>query len=394
MKGKKRHDFIYWFGRLILYRPLARKFSFKCDDIKVEHSPYIVIANHLTNWDPLLIGMSFRKNMYYVASDHILRMGLKSKILEFVIAPIARAKTAQETQTVINIFRRLKAKCNICIFAEGTTSFDGKTGDVPPSMAKLVKRAGVALVTYRFTGAYFTIPRWTRNVRKGKMEGRLVRIYSPDEIASMSEDEIYQAIIKDIYVNAYDDQEKNKQAFRGKNLAEHLETILYCCPECKQFGTLKSCNDILSCVACGFKVRYNEYGYFEAPNSSGKPPEFKTILDWVKWEREEINALALKDLNADGALPVPLFTDEDQELYETARASHNILISKGKLEFSRNKLSVGQVEFSLDEIIEMGVITMKTVVFAVKDKVYEIHSKHPRSALKYMDIFNVLKNKK
>ena len=138
MKGKKRHDFFYWLGRLVLNRRLSRKFSYECDEIKVEHSPYFVVANHLTNWDPLLIGMSFRKSMYYVSSHHILRMGLKSKILEFVISPIARAKTAQETQTVINIFRRLKAKCNICIFAEGTTSFDGKTGDIAPSVAKSI----------------------------------------------------------------------------------------------------------------------------------------------------------------------------------------------------------------------------------------------------------------
>ena len=288
MKGNKRHEFIWKVVRNLFRRTWANKFNFEYDNIEAGYSPYIVLSNHLTNWDPILIGLSFRKFMYYVASDHILRMGLISKLLEFAMAPIARLKTAQETQTVISIFRRLKEKFNICIFAEGTNSFDGVTGEVLHSTGKLIKRAGVALVTYKFTGSYLTFPRWARYVHKGKMEGRLVQIYSPENIASMTEEEIYKAISKDIYSDAYEEQEKNPVVFKGKKPAEYLETVLYCCPKCKQFGTLKSHGDLLSCT-CGFKVRYNEYCYFEIPGGKDEPP-FKTVRDWIKWERNEVCA--------------------------------------------------------------------------------------------------------
>jgi 1-acyl-sn-glycerol-3-phosphate acyltransferase len=392
MKGKTRHNFFYKFGRFVCRRPLIKKFNFEYDIINVEQTPYIVVANHLTNWDPLLIGLSFPKCMYFVASDHILRMGFISKLLEFAVSPIARVKTAQETQTVIAIFKRLRDKCNICIFTEGTTSFDGITGEVQPSIGKLIKKAGVTVVTYKFKGSYFTFPRWARFVHKGKMEGRLVQIYSPEKIASMSEEEIYKAVKNDIYINAYEEQEKNPVLFKGKKRAEYLETTLYCCPKCRQLGTLKSAGDLLSC-ACGFKVRYNEYSYFEIPDSEEQPP-FKTITDWVKWERSEVCALVEKSKEAD----VPLAADEDQMLFEITRAKHNTLIAKGKLSLFNDRLSLvsdtGQAnEFPLKEIIEIGVITMKTIVFATKHKVYEIHSTHPRSALKYMDIFNIIKSK-
>jgi 1-acyl-sn-glycerol-3-phosphate acyltransferase len=389
MKGKNRHSFIYKLGQFLCRRAVEKKFNFKYDIIKPEQSPYIVIANHLTNWDPVLIGLSFPKSMYFVASDHILRMGFISKVLEFAVSPIARVKTAQEIQTVISIFKRLRDKCNVCIFTEGSTSFDGVSSEIQPSIGKLVKKAGVTLVTYKFTGSYFTFPRWARFVHKGKMEGRLVQIYSPEKIASMSEEEIYNAVKNDIYVDAYEEQEKNPVSFKGKNPAEHLETTLYCCPKCRQFGTMTSRDDLLSC-SCGFKVRYNEYCYFEIPDSEEQPP-FKTIKDWVKWERNEICALIKKETDA------PLFTDENQELFEIARASHNTLIAGGKLCLYKDRLSLvsetGQVyDFPLNEIIEIGVITMMTIVFATKHKVYEIHSEHPRSALKYMDIFNTIKN--
>ncbi|MCL2411033.1 MAG: 1-acyl-sn-glycerol-3-phosphate acyltransferase [Treponema sp.] len=391
MKGKKRHDFFYGFARAVCKGPLVRKFNFEYDKIKVEHTPYIVVANHLTNWDPLLVSISFKKQMYYVSSDHLLRMGLKGKIVNFALAPIPRAKTAQETQTVISIFRRLKEKANVCIFAEGTTSFDGESSEIQPAIGKLIKRSGVALVTYRLTGAYFSHPRWARFTHKGKMEGRLVEIYSPEKLAAMSEDEIYQIVVKDLYVNAYADQEKNKIAFKGKKPAECLETVLYCCPKCRQFGTLTSSSDMLFCTmsGCGLKVRYNEYCYFETSDTDSTEPPFKTIIDWVKWEKSEIDATAGKTTDDN----TPILTDENQQLFETARASHNTQIAEGKLCLYKNRLTVDTKEFPLDDIIDMGTITMKTIVFATKEKIYEIHSKHPRSALKYQDMFKALKQK-
>jgi 1-acyl-sn-glycerol-3-phosphate acyltransferase/DNA-directed RNA polymerase subunit RPC12/RpoP len=280
LKGKKRHDFVYKISWILFRRYIAHKFNFEYDAIRPEDSPFLVISNHITNWDPVLIGFSFEKNIYFVATDQIFRMGFKSRLLKFLFSPIPLSKTVQETQTVISIFRRLKDNCNICIFAEGNTSFDGETGEIQPSIAKLVKRAGVTLVTYRFMDSYFTFPRWARFIRKGKMEGRLARIYSPEKISAMSTEEIYKAVKNDINASAYELQKKNMSVFRGKKRAEYLETVLYCCPKCGQFASLKSHDDTLSCK-CGFKVRFNEYGFFELPEKAAEPP-FKTITAWAK----------------------------------------------------------------------------------------------------------------
>jgi len=398
MKGKKRHDFVYRFAWILFHRHFARKFNFEYDNIKVDSSPFILVSNHLTNWDPILIGLSFGRNMYYVATDQIFRMGFKSKLLMYFFSPIAKLKTAQETLTVITIFRRLKANCNICIFPEGNTSFDGEPGEILPAIAKLIKRAGVTLVTYRFTGSYFTFPRWARFIRKGKMEGRLAHIYSPEKIASMSEQEIFEAVISDVYTSAYAEQEKNKIAYRGKNPAEYLEIVLYCCPKCRQFASLTSRDDILSC-SCGFKVRYNEYGYFELPEnsapSSGEELPFKTITEWVKWERTEIDALAasINSLDRNSAI----FTDEDQIVFEIQKPVNSVLIAQGKLCLYKDRLSItsesGEItEFPLDTIIDMSGFARMTIIFSTKDnRVFEIHSKHPRSALKYLDIFKAVK---
>jgi len=397
IKGKERHDFAYKLAINLLRPFLCLRFNYKYDRIDVPHSQYIVISNHLTNWDPLLIGLSFKKSMYYIASDYLFRVGLKGKIVKFLFSPIARAKSMLETSAVIKLFRRLKEKCNICIFAEGNTSFDGETGEVQRSISKLIKRAGVALVTYRFKGVYFSYPRWSRFMRRGKAEGRLVQIYSPEKLAAMSEDEIFEAVKADIYANAYEDQEKNPVAFKSKRPAEYLETALYCCPKCRQFSTLTSKRSRLFCK-CGFQVRLNEYGYFELPGKNGQTPPFTTILDWSRWQRNQIIALAERMINLDDNAPI--FTDPDQKLYLIKRASHNIFHAKGSLYLYNNRISFIKknsetIEFPFETIMDLSFIARMIIIFSTNDgKLYEIHSKHPRSAIKYLEMIKALKSLK
>jgi hypothetical protein len=339
--------------------------------------------------------------MYYVASEQVMRAGFKGRLVDFLVAPIARARSVSDIQTIISIFRRLKEKANICIFAEGSTSFDGETGELPPSIGKLVKKSGATLMTIRFTGSYFTFPRWARFVHKGKMKGELVRIYSPEELSNMQEEEITNAIGKDIYVNAYDDQRKNPVSYIGKRPAEYLESALYCCPECGQFGKLNSCDDIFSC-ACGFSVRYNKFCYFENPSGGAEPP-FTTIYDWSKWQSQKINELALKiksSSEAASGVPVssePIFSDPCEELFLITRASHNTLIASGILSIYNDRISVTEaghapVEFTFEAINDMSILTRNKIIFSTREnKVYEIHSKFPRSALKYTELFKALK---
>lgn len=43
---------------------------------------YIVLSNHVTDYDPLLVGVSFPGQMYFVASEHITRWDIASLNIE------------------------------------------------------------------------------------------------------------------------------------------------------------------------------------------------------------------------------------------------------------------------------------------------------------------------
>ncbi len=395
MKGRLRHLIINKLARVVLLPVVKFKFGYKFEKIKPGKKPYIVVSNHVCNYDPILLGFSFSDVLYYVASDHLFRMGFVSKLLVFAISPIPRAKATTETKTVKEIFGRLRSGGNICIFAEGNSTFSGETGYIPPSIGKLAKRAGASLITYRLRGGYFSMPRWSHNVRKGFLKGELVHEYSPEELDRMTDDEMNEAVKRDLYVNAYDDQEASPVPFKGSRLAEHLEYALYCCPKCLSFSSLESRNDRLSCK-CGLEVRYTEYGYLEPYTDSSWKVPFSRITDWVRWQKEVLADKA-RDLIRD--CDSPIFTEDGQILIRTVRARRNNVISRGTLRFFCDRFTITDASdkvtcFFLADIVNMSVITQMNLIFSSKAGIsYELHSDHPRSATKYLDLFRDLTGK-
>jgi 1-acyl-sn-glycerol-3-phosphate acyltransferase len=188
---------------------LILRFNFSFDIIRPKSKNYIVLSNHNLNWDPLLLAMSFPKQMYYVASEHIFRKGLLSKLLVYFLAPISRIKGTSEIMTVKRMTKILRSGANVCIFPEGICTHYGVTQPITEAIGKLVKMSGAGMVTYNLIGAFIARPRWADSFRKTKIQGRFVREYTSEELGNMSFEEINKAIHRDLYVNAYDEYAKN-----------------------------------------------------------------------------------------------------------------------------------------------------------------------------------------
>jgi len=392
LKGHLRHKVIYKSLQFLLKPFLVWKFNYKFEKIEPLKHPAFILPNHVTNWDPLLVGLSFPQMMYYVASDHLFRLGWVGKIIEFLVAPIPRVKSAADRQTVATIFKRIKDGHNICIFPEGNMTFSGETGELHRTTARLVKRTGAALVTYRMEGGYLTQPRWSKYPRRGSMIGYPVRIYNPEEIKAMSEEELMKCIEDDLYTNAYEEQRRRGPiAYRGKDLAENLETALYLCPSCGQMEELQSRGDSFFC-SCGLKLKYTEYGLLQSTNQQ-RPP-FTTVLEWVRWQSRRVRELAdeLRERSENQAITF----DDHQSLWKIIRAKKSSLLGRGRLQLFKDRLAFQSNDglnysFPLSQISDISIHGQRTLIFTTVNKEYfELKSLVPRSALKYYELCKAL----
>ena len=377
MEHMGRYRVVWNMTRRLIPGWTKRRLNYTAVPCEVE-GPVLVLANHNTDLDPFLLGLSFPQYLSFVASEHLFRLGLGGKLLVFLFNPIARLKGTSGGNTVLTMLRRLRQGCSVALFPEGNRSFLGRTGEIAPATGKLAKKCGVPVVTYRLEGGYFTSPRWAgMHLRRGKMTGRPVHTYTPEELSQMSVEEVTEAIRRDLFVDAYAEQRKDPVAYEGKNLAVGLETLLYRCPSCGRLGTLQSVGNTLSCP-CGFSARFNAFGFFE-----GDAP-FDNLCQWDEAQTRAV----LEQLPTDGS---PVFSDSQMELKEILPRHKTKLLGRGDMTLYCDRLEVCGLSFLLEDITGFSIIGAQRVSFSAMGRSFEITSKQLRCTRKYMTMIEKLR---
>lgn len=357
---------LYGFLWHLLRKPFEWIFSFSHDDDR-ENVPTLIISNHVTNFDPILVAFSFPgRRFHFVASEHLFRMGFVSKLLQYVFEPIPRRKGVSGGDTAMACVRKLRAGQTVCLFAEGETTWDGKTADIFAATGGLARMGKCRLITYRLEGGYFTAPRWGKGIRRGKMHGRIVGTYDAEQIRAMGKEEITSLIQRDIFEDADQRQRENPVAYGKRRRAEHLEIVLFKCPICGEYGRFTSRGNFLRC-GCGKHWEYTAFGRFDPP------VPFETVAQWDAWQRKELDNAA--QIN---------FCQPDMTLSRLADDHKTELLEKGTLILSGGMLCCGSHQFSLEEISSMALITTKRLLFTVGNDYYELRSEKPCCLRKYL----------
>lgn len=366
-----KQQIIWSILRPLVYPYLKIKFGYTYEKAKNLPETYIVLSNHTTDYDPIFVAMSFPKFMHFVASEHVARWKFLSTLINFAFAPIWRYKGSVAASTVIDVFKRVKAKKNVAIFAEGARTWDGITGPILPSTGKMVKKARCGLVTYKIVGGYFASPRWSQsNTRKGYVHGAPVNVYTQEQLEAMSVDEINEAINRDLYEDAYERQFQEPKKYTGKDLAKYMENLLFICPKCGKIDTIQTNDNTVNCSTCDFSFQYNEYGMLEGSS-------FKTVKELADWQRTQMKELITTDT---------VFTTSGGRMI-TVKNHEETLISEGPITLSSQSLTCGDKSIPLEEISDMSIHGRRGLVFTAQKQYYELVPSQEANALKFLWLY-------
>ena len=369
---KKRHVIFYKVARILVMIFTKIRFGYRFQVAKDLPENYIVISNHATDYDVLFVAMSFRKMMYFVGSSHISRWGFASKLLEFCFAPIMRYKGASAASAIKEMSKKARKGANVCLFAEGVRTWDGITCPIAPSTAKLIKSLGCGLVTYKITGGYFVSPMWAgATVRKGSLQGAPVRILTKEQLQEMSNEEVYELLKNDLYEDAYERQMASPQKYKGKNLAEGMENLLFVCPECGARDSFESVNDTVSCKKCGLSFHYDEYGML-------KDAPFETLRDFAAWQNKKVEEHVAEDA---------VYTAE-HAILSVLKQQEETLLTEGPVTFSKKSVTCGDVSIPMESITDFAMHGRRAVVFTADKTYYEMIPSKGSNSLKFLLYFN------
>ncbi len=369
--------FIYFAGRYASRLSLM-KYKFHTDVLPRYNFNYLVVSNHLTELDWFMLINAFPRHMFFLAGEHMTRSKVGRALL-WAQDPILKVKGDRGVESVKSIVRYLKDGNNIALFPEGSRSFNGETLKVSNSIGKLVKMAKRGLVTYRIHGGYFVAPRWAYTTRTGPMSGKIVNVYTPEQLEGMSDDEITDIVNRDLYENAYSSQRKDRFIYEGERLAEGMENYLVMCPKCRSIDSLETRDDTFTCKCCGLTGRYTPDGFLEGENL-----KFDSVEDWGKWSEDALCEY-IRNYEGDG----PIFTDDVLSFSETTKDHEAIDLGTGKLEGYRDRIEICGHTFKFDSMPAMEMLYYgKTLLFTSQHRHFAITGE-AFHAIKYCKLFDV-----
>lgn len=113
----------------------------------------ILAANHLSNWDPPLVGTFIPRHVAYMAKEELFQVPILKTILKKVHTfPVKRG--ASDRAAIKTALKMLADDECICMFPEGTRSKDGKLHKGAPGVALIAVKSKAVVVPVAIQGTF------------------------------------------------------------------------------------------------------------------------------------------------------------------------------------------------------------------------------------------------
>ena len=373
---KKRHSVIFAILRAIVAPIIRLMYGYKMKKYKLEKNQgYFIISNHQGLLDPAFVAMTFKRPVYFVATDNLFSHKTITKILKYAVAPIPKRKGTMDAGCIKTCLRVAKENGTVGLFVEGNRAYADFQFYIDPSISKLIKKMNLPVILFNLNGGYGVDPRWGNKKRKGKFTGSVKRVISLEELESLSNEELHEIIVKEIRVM----DSESGELYKSEQRAEYLEREFFVCPKCKRMQTIYSKGNKAYCSHCDFEVEYLENLHIKTNDINHN---FEKLVDWYKFQLDFIKEYKIKE--------GPIFEDEDIEIYYSRTNQPRELISKGKLTFTSEYLQVGDYSINIKDIISTSPVGGVKLIITTTDDSYLIKGHERFNPIKFTLFMNIL----
>ena len=359
-----------------------KKYGYKAENYKLDRKQnYLIICNHSCSLDPFMLGKSFFRPIYFVASDDLLKNGFISKIMKHTVAPIPIRKGTMHISSIRNCISIAREGGTIGIFPEGNRTYSGEISYLGINLVKFIRKLDLPLIIYHIDGGYGLDPRWGKKSRRGKgSRGYVQRVLSKEELCSLKDEELLKII------NTNLSQEISPSLrFKSKEKAEYLERVLFVCPKCHALETLVSEKNAMRCKCCSLEATYEEDLSFSSNEPSFK---FKKVSEWMNYQKEYLKDLAIEENKV-------LLGDEKVTLISCLEGKEKEVELVGKLQMNSKSLIIKgekEIQFFFKDIKQVENQGKHKLLFYIGKDYYEFKGGERFSSYKYYLMFNRINN--
>lgn len=268
---------------------VASTLLFRCrtlrNEIKNVEGPYTIIANHQAALDFVnLIGATRRPIRFVISQSFFSTLPIRGTLEKIGVIP------KQQFQTAAGDLRKMRAALDagqpLAIYPAGLMCEDGLSTPIPAATYKFLKWLGTDIYMARTEGTYFVMPKWAGGIRPGRTTMDIYRLFTKEELADMTEEEIRARAEPALLYDAYREQEQHRAVYMGGRNLQGLEQVLYRCPHCGGEHTVAAKKNRLYCTACGYEQVSDRYGFLH--NRKGLGEEIRYVSDWSRRIYEQV----------------------------------------------------------------------------------------------------------
>ena len=162
----------------------------------------IIIANHQSFFDPVLVGLALQRECHFMARDTLFERPAFSWYIRSLNAfPVKRG--AGDIAALRESLRRLQQGAAVVAFPEATRTRNGSIGPFHPGVVLMARRGGVPIVTAAIRGAYECWPRHRRWPRRRPIRVAFGPGLSAAQVQAGTPEEVLRAL-RDEMLALYD----------------------------------------------------------------------------------------------------------------------------------------------------------------------------------------------
>lgn len=145
----------------------------------------LLLINHQSFLDPLIVGMFLKRPVSYLARDTLFKVPFIGWLLRNTYV-MSISRTAGGTESLRLSINRMKQGYLVGIFPEGTRSFDGKVGQLKPGFIAIVRRSKLPIIPVGICGANRAMPKGSFFIYPVKLAVHYGKPLDPEKVKELT----------------------------------------------------------------------------------------------------------------------------------------------------------------------------------------------------------------
>ncbi len=179
----------------------------------------LVVSNHQSHLDPILVGLACDRRLNYVARDTLFGFA-PFRWLIYSLDAIPLDREGLGLGGLKESIRRLRAGEMLLIFPEGTRTRDGEVGQIKPGFLALARRTSTPIWPVAIEGAFDAWPRSNTFPQPAVIHIQFGEIITPAEFARLDDDSLLAEVerrICECHAQARQHRDRAMETSRGQS---------------------------------------------------------------------------------------------------------------------------------------------------------------------------------